>query len=53
MSYAIERTTIRLWQNFIEQRLVSTQNDMQMEFQEKLLDFLKKEKGVNEEELPR
>mmetsp|Transcript_8997 Transcript_8997/g.13620 ORF Transcript_8997/g.13620 Transcript_8997/m.13620 type:complete len:497 (+) Transcript_8997:117-1607(+) len=44
--------TIRLWQSFIEQRLVARQNEMQMEFQEKLLDFLKKEKGLEENELP-
>jgi Lon protease-like protein len=44
--------TIRLWQSFIEQRLVSRQNEMQMEFQEKLLEFLKKEKGLNDNELP-
>ncbi|GFH48417.1 hypothetical protein CTEN210_04893 [Chaetoceros tenuissimus] len=44
--------TIRLWQSFIEQRLVARQNEMQMEFQEKLLDFLKKEKGLDENELP-
>jgi len=46
-------TTIRLWQRFIEQRLVARQNEMQKEFQEKLIDFLKKEKGVKEQELPR
>ncbi len=44
--------SIRLWQSFIEQRLVSRQNEMQMEFQEKLLEFLKKEKGIKENELP-
>ena len=44
--------TIRLWQSFIEQRLVSRQNEMQMEFQEKLLEFLKKERGLDENELP-
>ena len=45
-------TTVRLWQSFIEQRLLATQNDMQMEFQEKLLDFLEKEKGIEKNELP-
>jgi hypothetical protein len=45
--------TIRLWQSFIDQRLVARQNDMQMEFQEKLLEFLKKEKGISEEDIPR
>jgi len=44
--------TVRLWQNFIEQRLVASQNDMQKEFQEKLLDFLKKDKGVSDKEIP-
>ena len=44
--------TIRLWQSFIEQRLIATQNEMQMEFQEKLLEFLEKEKGLNKNELP-
>lgn len=44
--------TIRLWQSFIEQRLVSRQNDMQKDFQEKLIEFLKKEKGIKDGELP-
>ena len=45
--------TVRLWQSFIEQRLVARQNEMQRDFQEKLIQFLKKEKGVNDDELPR
>lgn len=45
--------TIPLWQSFIDQRLVARQNEMQREFQEKLLEFLKKEKGISEKELPR
>ncbi len=45
--------TVRLWQSFIDQRLVARQNEMQREFQEKLLEFLKKEKGISEKELPR
>jgi hypothetical protein len=45
--------TIRLWQSFVEQRLMSRQNELQQEFQEKLQDFLKKEKGLKQEELPR
>ena len=45
--------TIRLWQNFIEQRLIARQNELQQEFQEKLKDFLKKEKGLKQDELPR
>jgi hypothetical protein len=44
--------TIPLWQTFIEQRFVARQNEKQMEFQEKLMDFLKKEKGMEENELP-
>merc|ERR1712176_204909 len=44
--------TIRLWQSFIEQRLMSRQNELQQEFQEKLKEFLKKEKGLKEGELP-
>lgn len=44
--------TVRLWQSFIDQRLVARQNEMQREFQEKLLEFLKKEKGIDEKELP-
>ena len=44
--------TIRLWQNFIEQRLISTQNEMQRDFQEKLIEFLKKEKGFSDTDLP-
>ena len=44
---------LRLWQSFIEQRLMSRQNELQQEFQEKLKEFLKKEKGLKEGELPR
>lgn len=46
-------TTIRLWQSYIEQRLVGRQNELQQDFQKKLIQFLLKEKGVKEEELPR
>lgn len=45
--------TIRLWQSFIEQRLMARQNELQQEFQEKLKAFLKKEKGLKNNELPR
>lgn len=45
-------STIRLWQSYSEQRLVARQNELQREFQDKLLKFLTKEKGVKEEELP-
>jgi len=44
--------TIRLWQSFIDQRLIARQNEMQMEFQTKLIEFLKKEKGFDENKLP-
>ena len=45
--------TVRLWQSFADQRLMARQNDLQKDFQEKLQEFLKKEKGLNDEELPR
>lgn len=51
-------TSIRLWQSYAEQRLVSRQNEMQKEFQERLVEYLKEEMGdgdgdkVGEEELP-
>ena len=47
-------TSIRLWQSYAEQRLVATQNEMQKEFQERLVEFLKKEMGTGEsgDELP-
>mmetsp|Transcript_18974 Transcript_18974/g.29229 ORF Transcript_18974/g.29229 Transcript_18974/m.29229 type:complete len:408 (+) Transcript_18974:215-1438(+) len=44
--------TIRLWQSYVEQRLVGRQNELQRDFQEKLQDFLMKEKGLNNDELP-
>lgn len=44
--------TIRLWQSFVEQRLMARQNELQQEFQDKLKDFLKKEKGLKIDELP-
>jgi hypothetical protein len=45
--------TIRLWQSFADQRLMVRQNELQKDFQEKLQEFLKKEKGMTEDELPR
>lgn len=45
--------TIRLWQSFVDQRLMARQNELQRDFQEKLQDFLKKDKGLKENELPR
>lgn len=49
-------TSIRLWQSYAEQRLVARQNEMQKEFQEKLVEYLKKEMGDGdkggEQELP-
>lgn len=45
--------TIRLWQSFADQRLMARQNELQRDFQEKLQEYLKKEKGIKEEELPR
>ncbi|OEU20671.1 hypothetical protein FRACYDRAFT_180232, partial [Fragilariopsis cylindrus CCMP1102] len=44
--------TIRLWQSFVEQRLMARQNELQQEFQDKLKDFLKKERGLQQDELP-
>jgi hypothetical protein len=45
--------TIKLWQSFADQRLMARQNELQGDFQEKLQDYLKKEKGLNGKELPR
>jgi Lon protease-like protein len=47
-------TSIRLWQSYAEQRLVATQNEMQKEFQERLVEYLKQEMGTGEsgQELP-
>lgn len=44
--------TIRLWQAYADQRLVARQNELQRDFQAKLQEFLKTEKGMNEKELP-
>lgn len=44
--------TIRLWQNYADQRLMARQNELQSDFQEKLQSFLKKERGLKDEELP-
>ena len=44
--------TIRLWQSYAEQRLAARQAEMQKEFQEKLLEFLMKERGMEEGEMP-
>lgn len=35
-------TSIRLWQSYAEQRLVAGQNEMQKEFQERLVEYLRK-----------
>jgi hypothetical protein len=45
--------TVRLWQSFADQRLMGRQNELQREFQEKLQEFLKKDKGILDDELPR
>ena len=48
-------TSIRLWQSYAEQRLVANQNEMQKEFQERLVEYLKEETGTgdgDEQELP-
>ena len=44
--------TIKLWQSFVDQRLMARQNELQRDFQEKLQNFLKKDKGMKEDELP-
>lgn len=44
--------TVRLWQSFVDQRLMAAQNDLQRDFQEKLQEFLKKEKGFKDDEIP-
>ena len=44
--------TIRLWQNYADQRLMSRQNELQSDFQDKLTSFLKEEKNLKDEELP-
>ena len=43
---------IRLWQSYADQRLMARQNDLQADFQAKLQEFLKKDKGMSESELP-
>ena len=45
--------TIRLWQSFADQRLMSRQNELQKDFQDKLQEFLKEDRGLKDEELPR
>jgi len=45
--------TIKLWQSFADQRLMARQNELQRDFQDKLQEYLKKEKGLKGEELPR
>ena len=45
--------TIKLWQSFADQRLMARQNELQQDFQDKLQAYLKKEKGLKGEELPR
>ena len=45
--------TIRLWQSFVNQRLLARENELQRDFQEKLQDFLKKDRGLKDDELPR
>ena len=44
--------TVRLWQSFVDQRLMAAQNELQSDFQKKLQEFLRKDKGLKDEELP-
>ena len=43
---------IRLWQSYADQRLMQRQKELQEDFQIKLQDYLKKEKGMKQSELP-
>eukprot|EP00541_Cyclophora_tenuis_P017130 CAMPEP_0116547338 /NCGR_PEP_ID=MMETSP0397-20121206/3722_1 /TAXON_ID=216820 /ORGANISM="Cyclophora tenuis, Strain ECT3854" /LENGTH=319 /DNA_ID=CAMNT_0004071859 /DNA_START=118 /DNA_END=1077 /DNA_ORIENTATION=+ len=43
---------IRLWQSYADQRLLARQKDLQEDFQIKLQEYLKKEKGLKASELP-
>jgi hypothetical protein len=43
---------MQLWQSFVDQRLMARQNELQKDFQNRLQEFLKKEKGVKEDEMP-
>ena len=45
--------TVRLWQSFVDQRLLAAQNELQRDFQAKLQEYLRKDKGLKDEELPR
>jgi hypothetical protein len=45
--------TVRLWHSFADQRLMARQNELQRDFQAKLQAFLKTQKGLKDEELPR
>jgi hypothetical protein len=45
--------TIKLWQSFADQRLMARQNELQRDFQTKLQEFLKTDKGIKDDELPR
>ena len=44
--------TVKLWQTFADQRLMGRQHELQKEFQERLQAFLKKQRGLKEDELP-
>jgi Lon protease-like protein len=44
--------TIKLWQSFADQRLMARQNELQRDFQDRLQEYLKKEKGVEEDSMP-
>jgi Lon protease-like protein len=45
--------TVRLWQAYSDNRLQARQNELQQEFQTKLLKFLTDEKKLKEDEIPR
>lgn len=45
--------TIKLWQTFVDQRLMARQNELQRDFQDKLQEYLRNEKGLSQDEMPR
>jgi Lon protease-like protein len=44
--------TINLWQKFIAQRFIARQQELERDFQEKLQNYLKREKGLKSNEMP-
>jgi Lon protease-like protein len=44
--------TINLWQKFVAQRFIARQQELERDFQEKLQNYLKREKGLKPSEFP-